>query len=148
MTLASLVVLLAASAFAHPEHDGAYRPAPKPAAAPAPATVIPATYPEVVAALRERATATETAIDGFKIADVHKACTNATDLALALPGKAAALSAEAQATVATTTTHLEEQLAALVARADKGDMVAAKAALALVRIDLDTLEALAKNQVR
>jgi len=144
MLISLLALLCVSPASAHPEHDA---PTPRPAApAPAaPATVIPATYPEVVNALRERIAAVEVAIDSFKIADVHAASTTATDLATAIPGKATAMTAANQAATAAAATHLKEQLAQLVAKADKGDMVSAKKALALVRTDIDTLEGLLKQ---
>jgi hypothetical protein len=136
-----IVTLLTALAVAHPGgHEDEY-PRPKPAAPAQPATAIPATYAEVLAALRERATAIETAIDGFKIADLHAAAIAATDLAKAVPEKA---SAETKAAVSPTATHLQAQLAELVAKADKGDMMAAKAALALVRSDISALETTGK----
>ncbi|MDP2316294.1 MAG: hypothetical protein Q8P41_25575 [Pseudomonadota bacterium] len=141
--LAALV--LSAPAFAHPSgHDGGdyYRPSST-AAAPAP-TVIPATYPEVVAALRERATAAGVALDGQKIVDVRRAVTALTDLSAALPAKATGLSAAAKATVAQKATSLKTNIDALLIAADKGNVSNGKAALAGIQADLDALGPLAK----
>jgi hydroxypyruvate isomerase len=137
--------MIAKPALAHPGgHDGGeyHRPAPK-VAAPT-ATVIPDTFPGVVSALRDGATAAETAVTASKIADLHRSCGTMNDLATAAPAKATGLAAHAQATVATTVTHLQTMVAELVAAADKGDATGAKAAITAIRADVDMLGGLAK----
>ena len=138
----TLLLLLSTSpAFAHPSHDGGepYRPTAPAPAAPPPSMVIPATYPEVVAALRERLTATEAALTAAKIVDLHAACANLKDLATSLPSKTASLPADARATIDTTAPHLALKVAELVASADKGDTAGTKTALTAVKADIDVL---------
>ncbi|MDP2305032.1 MAG: hypothetical protein Q8P18_03295 [Pseudomonadota bacterium] len=130
---------LSTPALAHPGgHGDGMLPPPSMATAPAP-TVIPATYGEVVTALRERATAAGVALDGQKIVDVHRAVRALNDLSAALPAKAEGLSAEAKATVAQRATSLKEHIAALVIAADKGNASNGKAAVAAIQADLEAL---------
>ncbi len=134
---ALLALLLSTPALAHPTGHGDstyYQPAPTVAP-----TVIPDTYPGVVAALRQGLTTTETALNAFKIADLHKSCTTLKDLAAAAPAKASVLPADARATVATTVTHLQGKVAELIVAADKGDITAAKAVITAIRADVDVL---------
>lgn len=135
--------VLSPSAFAHPGgHDGGgYYP---PTSKPVEPTVIPETFPGVVSALRERVTVVSTALDAGKIADLHRGCVGLTDLASAIPAKAAALSADAKAKAATTATHLQQKVAELYSAAGKGDNVAGKAAIVAITADIDLLEGLAK----
>jgi len=131
-------------AFAHPggHEDEYYRPAPK-VAAPS-ATVIPDTYPGVVTALRDSLTGAETALAGYKIADLHRHCGAMKDLATAAPAKSGFLTAAEQATVASTIAHLQSGVADLVAAADKGDATGGKAAVAAIRADVDALSGFVK----
>ncbi len=139
-TVMTAFLLLSGPAMAHPTHDhDIARPAPK-----VTPTVIPDTYPEVVEALRERATATETALEETKIADLLGACTNLTDLSKALVAKATTLPAEAQATVAETATLLGEHVDTIVSSASDGKLEDAKTALAATQKDIDALAKLAK----
>ena len=139
-----LAGLVGNPAFAHPGgyEDEYYRPAPR-VVAPS-ASVVPETYPGVVSALRDGATAAETALTASKIADLHRSCGTMKDLATAAPDKATTLAADAQATVATTVTHLQTKVAELVAAADKGDNTGAKAAITAVRADIDVLAGLVR----
>jgi hypothetical protein len=135
---------LSSVALAHPGGHGDGETAPR-HAAPAPApTAIPATYPEVIAALRERAAAAGVALDGQKIVDVHRAVRALTDLSAALPAKAEGLCAEAKATVALKATSLKQHIDALVIAADKGNASNGKAALGAIQAELDALGPLAK----
>ncbi len=136
------VFLLAVSApvLAHPaghERDSAAKTAPPP-----PRTAIPESFSGVVSALSEQLTAAETALDAFKLADLHRSCASIAALSAAAPTKAETLDATDQATVETTATHLQEKVAEAVTTSTKGDIDAAKAAIADVRSDIDVLRGL------
>jgi hypothetical protein len=147
MRLPALLVLitavLPASALAHPGgHDGSgyYRP-PSRVTEP---TIIPETLPEVVSALRERVGVVSTALDAGKIADLHRACVNLTDLASAVPAKTQALPTEASARAATTATHLQQKIAELYSAATAANVTAGKEAIAAITADVDVLEGFTK----
>jgi hypothetical protein len=133
---------LSTAALAHPggHMDGEmpYRP---PTAATAP-TAIPATYPDVVTALRDHASTAGVALGAAKIVDLHREVRALNDLLAALPTKGGALSTEAKATLAQTAAHLQEQVNALVIAADKGNTSNGTVALTAIRADLDVLAAL------
>ena len=144
LALVVAAAVLAAPAIAHPggHEDEYYRPAPR-AMAPT-ATVIPDTYPGVVAALRDALTGAETALTAYKIADLHRHCRVMTDLAMAVLPRSGLLTAAEQTTVASTVAHLQTKLTELVAAADKGDSAGAKAAAVGIRADVDVLGGFAK----
>ena len=145
LLLFAAATLAASPALAHPGgHGGGYAPAPaEPTPTPTP-SIVPATFAELVAALRQRADAAAVAIDAAKIVDLHRNARELEELGAAIPDMAKALPAEAQTKARSTATHLLEQVAAMTGAADSGDLAAAKAALALVAADVDVLAALSK----
>jgi hypothetical protein len=114
------------------------------AEAPAPPTPIPATYPAVVTALREQATAARAALTAGKLKDIHPIARGMMDLATAAPGKAASLPADARGKVALKALDLKKQADAMHDAADRGDAAAAAAALTAVTADIDALAAMGK----
>lgn len=143
MQLSLLLLSLTAPASAHPGGHDDMHSRPRPLAPPAPpAAVIPADFAGTVAAMKERATAAGTALDGMKIIDVHHAARALTELSAALLPKTSSLSAEGKAAAATSIPVLEAQIAALIVAADKGNATNGKAALTTLQTELDKLAAL------
>ncbi len=141
----AVALLLASPALAHPGGHGGGPPTPSPAPEATPAeSIVPDTYAEVVTALRDNVALAEKAVEAARIVDLHRSCEALSELGAAVPDKIGVLPPEAQATARTTAAHLEQQVAELVSRADKGDAPGAKAALAALVKDLDVLEGLAK----
>lgn len=137
------VGMLTSPASAHPsghETDDYYRPSPRASATLPPP--IPDTYAGVVEALRTRLSSAEIALAGLKISDLRREGSLIRDLAIAVPGKAATLSASTQVSVATSSSQIQVKVAELVRAAEKGDMAGAKAAVAAVRAEIEVLQTL------
>jgi len=81
------------------------------------------------------------AIEKRDLGAVHPLAERAVDIAVELPMKATALSADDQATVATRVGELRDDGLALRDRADAGDAAGAKAALAKVTTEVEALAA-------
>ncbi len=137
--LASL--LLASTAFAHPSGHG-HEPAPQPEAPKAAST--PDTYVGIVAELREQQSAAKTALDGDKIASLHRACARLVELADAVPGKATGLAGEGQSNAGEIAKKISAQAKAIKASATDGDKPGASEALAALLADVEGLSGLAK----
>jgi len=123
---------LSTPALAHPGGHG-HSSAPK--ATEEPKTAVPATYAGVLAALTEQLGAAETALDTFKIADLHRHCGDLRALADAAPGRAPDADAARPGATA-----LRGHVDAIAAHADKGDLAGARAALAEARTALAALQ--------
>jgi len=98
-------------------------------------------YTARIAELRSVHAAPSAAIDKGDLGSVHPLAERAVDIAVDLPAKATALSADDQATVALRVAELRDDGIALRDRADAGDAAGAKAALAKVTAEVDALAA-------
>ena len=100
--------------------------------------------PGVVSALCERVTASTTALDTGKIADLHRSCVNMTGLAAAIPSRTGSLSADAKAKASTAASHLRQQVVVRYSSAGSGNTAAGKAALVAITADIDAVGALVR----
>ncbi len=141
--LIALSLLFAPSAFAHPGGHG-HAPAPIPQEEAPKAASTPDTYLGIVSELREQQGAAKEALDGDKIASLHRACARLVELADAVPGKAAGLAGEGAARAKEIGARIGEAANAIKASATNGDKPAATKGLAALLADVDGLAALAK----
>lgn len=131
-------LLLPATAQAHPSHG--HHGTPK--AAHPDRTVIPATYAGVVGALQNNAAEAQTALDGFKIADLQKLCRALGDLADAVPERAADLPPGPKAKAEAAAGRIATAATAVNASAKDGDLETARAQLITLNADVATLREL------
>lgn len=138
-----LLLLSACSRTEAPAPKAAATPVVAPVAAPvaAPAAPVSPEYLASVASMKEKRAAIKALLDAGKLGEVHAVAEGLIDLANALPGQAAGLSAEARGTVALKSLDIKEQADTLHDKADGGDAAGASAAFAAVSADVDALAA-------
>lgn len=124
MTALLLAVQLVAIASAH---GGGQEHAP--VASDATPTPIPATWAEVVDALRTRQTDASRAVSEGRLSDIHALAREISDLAVAAPVRAAGVPGVDRATVAIQALEIKQAAEALHHAADEGDAAGAVVAL-------------------
>ncbi|MFZ5482018.1 MAG: hypothetical protein ACOZNI_34980 [Myxococcota bacterium] len=124
MTALLLAVQLVALASAH---GGGHEHAPD--ASDATSTPLPATYAEVVDALRTGQTDASRAVAEGRLSDLHALARTISDLAVAAPVRAAGVPGMDRATVAFQALEIKEAAEALHHAGDEGDAAGAVAAL-------------------